>query len=301
MKTFPVADAHCDVLTRMTEYGCSFHDDRLDVNARNLLLGNVLLQVMAVWAGKKGADHAGFCRRQIAVYKRLMREEKQLLKAYDGVLEKGRISVVLMLEGADAVRRAADIPFLTDNDFSIVALTWNQKNALAVPAVLGRKGGLTALGKEAVKRLSSARIAVDVSHLNEDGFYDVCAYAKGPILASHSNAHALCPHLRNLTDEQVRMLIAKNGFIGLNFYVPFVGGRRRAHLIRHIEHMLALGAQHILGLGSDFDGIDEYMDDLRTPAAFGELANDLARLNYPDELIGKIMAGNFLHFLLQLR
>ncbi len=139
-----------------------------------------------------------------------------------------------------------------------LTLTWNGKN----PLVAGEQGegGLTALGREAVRELERWGIVVDVSHLKEQGFWELMGETDRPVVASHSNARALCPHPRNLTDEQARELAGRGGLVGLNYYSPFLraDGLQAGweDVYRHAAHFLDLGLEDRLALGSDFDGAD---------------------------------------------
>lgn len=100
-------------------------------------------------------------------------------------------------------------------------------------------------------------MAADTSHLNEAGFWDLIDRHSQPPMASHSCAKALCPHFRNLTDEQIRAMVSRGGWIGVNFYPSFLsadGHASVATICDHIDHMCQLGAAKNVGFGSDFDG-----------------------------------------------
>lgn len=167
----------------------------------------------------------------------------------------------------------------------MMTVTWNYPNCLGYPAkaaalpegnpvkIYGlpyREGeGLTALGKEIVKEMERLGIIIDVSHLSDRGFYDVLELTTKPFVASHSNARGLCNHPRNLTDEMIRLLGERGGCMGLNFYQAFLrtkaseseemqGGME--DLVRHVKYIVNLGGEEVLGIGSDFDGIDTNPD-----------------------------------------
>ena len=141
----------------------------------------------------------------------------------------------------------------------------------------------------------------DVSHLNEGGFWELIETAELPPIASHSNCRALCGHPRNLTDEQIRALIDRGGFIGINFYARFVreeGPVTTEDLFRHIDHIAQMGGIHVLGFGSDFDGIDEWPEDLASPLDFPRLMDLLARRGYREADLQAIAHGNLYRLLL---
>ena len=140
----------------------------------------------------------------------------------------------------------------------MVTLTWNGENAIGSGSQTDH--GLTAFGREAVRELIRWGIVLDVSHLNDRGFWDLMEETDGPVAASHSNARAMCPHRRNLTDRQAREIARRGGLVGLNYYSPFLRSDGRAaefeDVYRHAAHFLELGLEHCLALGSDFDGAD---------------------------------------------
>lgn len=167
-------------------------------------------------------------------------------------------NVLLSIEGGAVLGgRLERIAELKKRGIRFFTLVWNEKNEIASGAQAA--GGLTAFGKEAVAELERNRILVDISHLNDESFYDLIQLTQQPLIATHSNARAVCDHPRNLTDDQIEYLIAHHGLIGMNFYPLFVNLQKDctfAELFRHVEHILALGGERVLALGSDFDGAD---------------------------------------------
>ncbi|MEG2597764.1 MAG: membrane dipeptidase, partial [Oscillospiraceae bacterium] len=113
------------------------------------------------------------------------------------------------------------------------------------------------LGKKAVKELEKNHITIDVSHLNNIGFWELCEIAERPFIATHSNCFEVCPHKRNLDDLQIQEIIHRKGLIGINFYPIFVNGESDAsfqEIRAHIRKILALGGEDVIAVGSDFDG-----------------------------------------------
>lgn len=149
-------------------------------------------------------------------------------------------------------------------------LSWNEQNALATGVQGDPERGLTALGKEALKKIQEKHMIVDVSHLNDRSFWDVLHLAEGPILASHSNARALSNAARNLTDEQLLAIRDTNGLVGLNAFNLFVSQNQNEqdleHFIHHASYIAEkIGVEH-LGFGFDFfefmstDSMKSYSD-----------------------------------------
>lgn len=146
-----------------------------------------------------------------------------------------------------------------------INLTWNETNCFGFPnssnpAIMQQ--GLTAFGKAAVEYMQELGILVDVSHLSDGGFYDVAAICKKPFIASHSNARALCPHPRNLTDEMIRVLGETGSVAGLNFGPEFLNrditciDSSVESIVNHARHISNIGGIDCLGIGTDFDGIE---------------------------------------------
>ena len=138
-----------------------------------------------------------------------------------------------------------------------MTLLWNWENEIGFPH--HQRGRLKEFGYQVIEAMEEQRILVDVSHVNDEGIDDVLSRATRPIIASHSNARAICNHTRNLSDEHIKAIANSGGVIGLNFCPPFVS-ERSTHtsieaLVAHLTHLYRVGGTEVLALGSDFDGI----------------------------------------------
>ncbi|PLX37091.1 MAG: peptidase [Hyphomicrobiales bacterium] len=164
-------------------------------------------------------------------------------------------------------------------------------------------GGLTETGRALVRACNQRRIAIDLSHITEKGFWDVAAISDAPLIASHSNVHAICPHARNLTEKQLHAVRDSGGIVGLNFATQFLrpDGQRGANMsldlmLRHLDAMIeTMGVEHV-GIGSDFDGAE-------VPADIGD-ATGLPRLmaamrahGYDEETMRLISHENWIRVL----
>lgn len=139
----------------------------------------------------------------------------------------------------------------------MLTLTWNYPNELGFPN--GQPGGLTETGAAFLAEMETLGMIPDVSHLGDEGFWEVCRRAKKPFAASHSCCRALWDHRRNLTDAMLRALGDRGCLVGVNFYAGFLGPSpvsRFEDLTRHIRHMIDMAGLETVALGSDFDGID---------------------------------------------
>lgn len=161
--------------------------------------------------------------------------------------------------------------------------------------------GLTRRGREFVEEMEALGMIVDVSHLSDKGFYDVADMARKPFVASHSNARAVCPCARNLTDDMIRRLAEKGGVMGLNYCADFlrqpVAGAGNpgtvADIVRHAKHIVAIGGMECLGLGSDFDGIDTH-EELSDAGNMPLLAETLLAGGFTGSQVDRILGENVL-------
>ncbi|MDO9543641.1 MAG: membrane dipeptidase [Synergistaceae bacterium] len=176
--------------------------------------------------------------------------------------EKGKIGLFLSLEGAEPL--VNDIFLLRtfyDLGVRLVGLTWSRRNYAGDgssfdPADAPRHpGGLTKFGRELVMEAQKMGMVIDVSHLNDPGFYEVAELMKTPFIASHSNCRALCGSARNLKDDQIKMIAESGGVIGLNAYSPFVSDneadRNTDKFFEHLQHITQVAGIDNVGLGLD--------------------------------------------------
>lgn len=313
-------DLHCDTLDALALAGVSagfsaqlgkaeagdLADNRLALGGRRMLAvaPEGWAQCYAVWVPD---DLAGTGLSPLAFYDRCQRYFASQMKAHANLfaqarrpgdvgraLASGRVAALLTVENASPVTSLEVLDRMAADGVRMVTLTWNGANQIAGGA--REPGGLTPFGRQVVRRMCELGMAVDVSHLSDQGLADVLGATDAPLVASHSNARAVCGHPRNLTDDQFRAIAERGGLVGLNYYRAFVRemGEEEAasparevtfdELSAHVEHFLDLGGERALALGSDFDGSDvpEWLDGCeRVPAFVDRLADrfgaDVAR------------------------
>jgi len=220
------------------------------------------------------------------------------------------LAAVLHIEGAEAIDANFELlDVLYAAGLRSLGPVWSRPNAFGhgvpfrCPSSPDTGPGLTELGKALVGACNRLRILIDLSHLNERGFWDVAAISNAPLVATHSNAHAISPHSRNLTDRQLAAIGQSGGFVGVNFASSFLrpDGRQDKDtplelVIQHIEHMLAHAGEDGVGLGSDFDGA-------LIPAAIGNaaglqnLVQAMRERGFKKSLIEKLCFRNWLRVL----
>jgi membrane dipeptidase len=163
--------------------------------------------------------------------------------------------------------------------------------------------GLTDTGKALVRACNDLRILIDLSHLNEKGFDDVAALSNAPLVATHSNAHALCPSSRNLTDRQLALIRETDGLVGLNFAAVFLreDGRMRTDfgidvMLRHLDHLIEKLGETRVALGSDFDGAS-VSAEIGDAAGLTALRSAMRAHGYDEPLLERLCHGNWLRVL----
>ena len=225
-------------------------------------------------------------------------------------MSEGAVAAVLHFEGAEAI----DPDFRALDVFHAAGLrslgpVWSRPTLYAegvpfrFPSTPDIGDGLTEAGRKLVSACNERRIAIDLSHINEKGFWDVARLSDAPLIASHSNAHAICRHARNLTDDQMRAIRDSGGIAGLNFATSFLreDGQRGTDvdleiMLRHLDRMIEImGVGHV-GLGSDFDGA-EVPRGIGDCTGLANLQGAMRGHGYDDETIERISQGNWLRVL----
>lgn len=187
---------------------------------------------------------------------------------------------------------------LYEKGVRLVTLTWNYENCIGYPNSPKAKvmmQGLKPFGFEVIGEMNRRGMVIDVSHLSDGGFWDVIKYSKAPVVASHSNARALCPHPRNLSDEMIRVLAGKGGIAGVNFYPYFLNGKEKAgtdDLLRHIEYMYQLGGEDFIALGTDFDGFHDAVNEIDCATKLPLLYDAMQRRGFHERQMEKFCWGN---------
>lgn len=207
--------------------------------------------------------------------------------------EKGKMSAILTLEGtAGFDHDPALLEDLHAIGFRIVSLTWNEKNPLTGSHVTG--GGLTDKGREFVKEAQRLGMLVDVSHISDEGFWDIMKITEAPIVATHSNSRAICDQSRNLTDDMFQAICQTGGIAGYNMCAEFTGTEANLDTVcEHFLHFLEMdpSAKHI-ALGGDLDGVDHLPDGFEGVQSWPVLAESLKKRGVGKEMIFDIFWNN---------
>ena len=210
-------------------------------------------------------------------------------------LEKGKMSAILTIEGPAGFGFDPDLlEDLYKVGFRISSLGWNEQNTLTGSHKTG--GGLTDLGKEYVKSAQKLGMIIDVSHISDEGFWDIMKVTEKPIVATHSNSRAVCDNSRNLTDDMFRAIVETGGLAGFNQCAPFVGEKPNLDTIcDHILHFLELDPDgtHI-ALGGDLDGCEELPEGFDGIQSYPAMAQRLLERGVDEKLLHNIFWNNAL-------
>ena len=299
-----IIDAHCDVLYKL------FVDPMLDfanspelqVNLERLKASATKVQLFAIYVPESVHPDLKFeaaLRMADLFYEKVLGPHPQIKLVKDRLdidqLADDEIGAVLTLEGCDAIGQdLLKLRTLLRLGVRSVGLTWNYGNYVADGALEERGAGLSRFGRQVVQLLNETRTVCDVSHLSEQGFWDVMEVADH-IFASHSNCYSLCPHPRNLRDSQVKALIERDSVMGVTFVPEFLSGKKEAasidDVLRHLEHICSLGGENHVGFGSDFDGIEFTVKNLEGNEQYENLWNELQKY-YSDIQVQKFLYVN---------
>ena len=286
-------DAHCDTLYEMTIKGKKLED--CCVTPARLRAGDISLQTFAMFTSYRTGHpyEDGLAMKE--AFKRL--PLPQLHGQLPGEMP-AEPTAILACEGGEMLKGDLNVLAEFDDDvrLRLLTLTWNFENEIGTAAKVNATEGLKPFGVELLAEMDRRGICADVSHLNEAGFWDVIRHAKLPPVASHSNCRWLCDVPRNLWKDQVKAIIERGGFIGVNFYSDFLASDGRATLedvLRNIDEICALGGEDAVGFGSDFDGIDVWPEGLDHPGKLPGLLELLRERGYTQEQLEKIAGRNY--------
>ena len=310
---YSVADMHCDTISAMWRMGCSekgsLRSNRLSVDLEKMRAGNYLVQNFAMFVFLKDQeDPLLHVLTLIDEYYRQIEENADfILPVYryediENNRKSGILSALLTVEEGGVCKGSLEaLRNLYRLGVRMLTLTWNFENELGYPGTTvnnthGSMQGLKPKGIEFVREMDRIGMIVDVSHLGDGGFWDVVKYTDGPFVASHSNARAVCNHSRNLTDDMIRALADKGGVMGLNFAGDFLhkgSSGTLDEMIAHLLHIRNVGGIDVMGLGSDFDGIDN-VPEVANASKMPLLALAMERAGFTAREIEAVFSGNVL-------
>ena len=289
-------DLHADTPSKLYYRDLPFTSSELDISAGDLNGFSHITQVFACFCNETKSDEEA--------YRDFFRMREKLFAAVSPYLSD-RFSFLLSVE--DARLLAGDIRRLStlrDAGVSILTPVWCGESCIG--GAYDTDTGLTHFGHEVLHECLRLGILPDVSHASDKTFYDIakiCSDAGSPLIATHSDARAVCPHPRNLTDEEFSAIRDSGGIVGLCLCPAHLTDSPVAeekHILRHLEHYLALGGENTVCLGTDFDGISSHPAGLSRLTDMARLIPTLQKVGYSDTLIHHLFYKNaenfFQHF-----
>ena len=329
-----IADMHCDTISELykkrkagSREGLAENGGHVDLG--KLEAGNSLVQNFALFVnlGKTKDPWADVLGMADLYHEELEANGDRIAPVFCyGDIKKnskeGKISALLTVEeGGVCEGKLERLEHLYRLGVRMMTLTWNYPNEIGYPALDIRRmadtisfhrradmeRGLTEKGREFVAEMERLGIIIDVSHLSDAGFYDVLRVTKKPFAASHSNARAVSPWVRNLTDDMIKKLSERGGIMGMNFCPDFLEEVSEGEenpgsieaIVRHVRHIINVGGIDCIGLGSDFDGIEGHRE-LPDFSYMPRLADALKKSGLKEGEAEKICSGNVLRFYKEL-
>ncbi|WP_251859864.1 dipeptidase [Clostridium sp. Marseille-Q2269] len=313
-----VIDLHCDTLYALkNKKTCSnenikinenedLYTNSLSVDIEKLKKANSLAQFFAIYVSldetktplKTALDMLDLFHNQLEKYSNHI----ELAKNYNDIdrnVSKDKISALLAIEEGGVLE--GDLYSLRNFyrlGVRLITLTWNFPNEIGFPNCNKEfmNKGLTSFGLEVIEEMNKLKMIIDVSHLSDGGFYDVVKHSKYPFVASHSNARAVTDHPRNLSDHMIKTLSNKGGVMGINFERTFLGESEKgkvSEMVYHIKHVKNVGGIDVLGVGSDFDGI-QIPSEIKFSHDINKLIYALQNEGFHESEIEKILYKNTL-------
>ncbi len=286
-----LSDLHADTLYRIQTENLSVNSSELSITPEKADFLEKYSQLMAIWIPDKirGKDAFDFFKSCAEIYK----------EKYMPLNNTDRKFMLSVENGSVICGDVSKIATLKDYGVKAVTIVYNQDNELGSGCHSESSFGLTEIGKIAVKEFEKNNIYIDLSHSSLRTFYDVAEISQKPIIATHSNSYSLCPHKRNLTDEQFEIIRKSGGVVGVNFYPPFLCENENdatiTDVIRHIYHFLSLGGEDCVCIGSDFDGCDA-LNCLNSIDKIPFLYETLLNNGFNEQVIQKIFYNNAHNF-----
>lgn len=303
-----LVDLHCDTIDKLMEYKESnLLDNMFSVDIQKLKKTNSLAQVFAIYFDLniyKNDPYSRFEAMSNKFFEEISKHKDSisLAKNYDDILKnekENKISAILSIEEGGALHgKLNNLYNVYEKGVRLITLTWNYENEIGYSH--NKKGfeleGLKPFGADIVEAMNELGIIVDVSHLNDGGFYDVAKISKKPFIASHSNSRFVTNVTRNLSDDMIKILSNNGGVMGINFYKVFLGNEyisKVEDMVKHIKHIVNVGGIDVVSIGSDFDGITGNLE-IEDISQIGKLQDALLKSGFSHNDIEKIMYKNAL-------
>jgi membrane dipeptidase len=288
--------------------------NKLHIDLERLQQADSLAQFFVLWLNLKACDkykvdpwgHFIKLYNLLTQQLELNQDEIELVKDAENlerVSQQRKLAAFACVEEGGFIRDIGQLEQAHELGVRYITLVWNYESHIGVPSCIDQTRGLKEFGYQMVERMQQLGVMVDVSHLSDQGVRDVLKIAKLPIIASHSNARALCEHTRNLPDELIRGIADNGGVIGVNCVPYFLDNEdktiRLAKMVAHLKHIYQIAGEDVLAIGNDFDGFSSRSidDEIKSIADLPKLVAALQNNEFSERVIEKIFHGNVLRVL----
>lgn len=303
----PYIDMHCDTVTYCADKGFDLTRGKAMASIQKLKNSGCKAQCFAIFTHSADLD-------KFNGYLKFFNESVERSDAVLQIIGKadflraereGKTGAILTVENLAFTGEDLElVKKLKDYGVKMASLVWNYENEFAYPNLIfngempdfgaREQRGLKPLGKEALKILDESKIIVDISHLSDGGAEEILNNRKIPVVASHSNAYSVCGVSRNLTNGLIKKVARCGGVIGVNYCKDFLGGGEAFDcVLKHVRHLINVGGEDVIALGSDFDGIPE-VEGLEDADKIQNLLNFLNLRGIDAETLEKLAYKNFL-------
>ncbi|MGV8145759.1 MAG: dipeptidase [Alkaliphilus sp.] len=299
-------DLHCDTMLRITKSDreIGLRENTFHVDIDKLIRANSKAQFFALYVDfERQPNYFEHCLKMLDRFYIEMNKNIERIafaKNYSEMEEinrKGKMSAFLTIEEGGVLKgELYNLRNFHRLGVRLITLLWNYPNHIGFPNCKEEymNKGLTAFGREVVCEMNRLNMLIDVSHLSDQGFYDIAQISKMPFIASHSNARAIKNHSRNLTDRMIKLIAEKGGVMGINFCAGFLGNTtisRMEDKVEHIKHIKNIGGIDVIAIGSDYDGIDCELE-IKNIGEMNKLAAELEKNGFSLDEIERIFFKN---------
>ena len=308
-----IVDMHADTLTKIINTDQSLYSNKYNIDFNRMKKNGKYIQTFAAYIDSMYCP-ANAIKRAIELIDKLHQECMahndviMLCRNYNDILiafTDKKAPILLSIEGGEALQGSLSaLRMFYMLGVRSICLTWNHRNEIAdgvAESISG--GGLTVFGRNVVKEMNRLGMLIDLSHISEKGFWDVMMSTQQPVILSHSNAYKVCPHRRNINDEQIAAVKKNGGVIGINLYPDFLNESGKASIddaIKHIEYIASVAGEDHIGIGADYDQSEPIFEGIDGIEYTTSILEELLKKNYSSEAVSKIAGENFLRVIKQV-
>lgn len=326
-----ILDMHCDTIMALMDSEKSLKSLDCMINLDKLKKGDYLLQCFAMfvpYVNKDKSDYSPFdyCNKMIERYYQEIKQCSDVILPVFNIddintnIRNNKMSALLTIEeGGTCLGSIENLRHFYNLGVRMMTITWNFKNELASPNIdflslkefdptkpepvftPNTEDGLTETGIRFIKEMNKLGMVIDCSHASDKTFYDVIKYSNKPIVCSHSCARSVCNHVRNMSDDMLLKLKENGGVVGVNYCHDFIKNDKSnasiEDVVEHINYIKDLIGIDYIGLGSDFDGIENNNIELKDASYMPQLLDELRKQGYSETDLDKITHLNVLRVL----